>query len=404
MKKVLENNIGYQSMCKVEKALQSEDFDFNAFHEDFSPGDLDGLKYASMTRLRWAGHVARMGESRNGYRVLVGRPEGKRPLGRPRRRWEDNINMDLREVGYDDRDWINLAQDRDRWRAYVRAAMNLRLLNTLATDLDYMLSDLCATPPPPYENGGIVDHEGDIAHIRSITDLDFCANFINSKTVIIGYKDDGGVVACDWLEEEGGLSRIRISHFQLLGYRLEQITEMVSSLTDSSHPLKCICSLEAKWYSSRLTGGIQSLPTTGVLTRTNYGIVTPNYWSTNYGIGWSLTDSNHPLKCICSLEAKWYSSRLTGGIQSLPMQGGCTSFPKARSFVCNRKSAGWMCDLPALRSDKQVLVAALPSRLVVVTLQGEDDRLTRLDAHLLSHSSPILVETGCIMMYSWFHK
>ncbi|KAJ4434425.1 hypothetical protein ANN_22987 [Periplaneta americana] len=76
--------------------------------------------------LKWAGHVARMGESRNAYRVLVGRPEGKRPLGRPRRRWEDNIKMDLREVGCDDRDWINLAQDRDRWRAYVRAAMNLR--------------------------------------------------------------------------------------------------------------------------------------------------------------------------------------------------------------------------------------------------------------------------------------
>ncbi|KAJ4427608.1 hypothetical protein ANN_25256 [Periplaneta americana] len=80
-------------------------------------------------RLRWAGHVARMGESRNAYRVLVGRPEGKRPLGMPRRRWEDNIKMDLREVGCDDRDWINLAQDRDRWRAYVRAAMNLRLFN-----------------------------------------------------------------------------------------------------------------------------------------------------------------------------------------------------------------------------------------------------------------------------------
>ncbi|KAJ4450475.1 hypothetical protein ANN_01900 [Periplaneta americana] len=68
-----------------------------------------------------------MYESRNAYRVLVGRPEGKRPLGRSRRRWEDNIKMDLREVGYDDRDWINLAQDRDRWRAYVRAAMNLRV-------------------------------------------------------------------------------------------------------------------------------------------------------------------------------------------------------------------------------------------------------------------------------------
>ncbi|KAJ4429722.1 hypothetical protein ANN_21926 [Periplaneta americana] len=67
-----------------------------------------------------------MSESRNAYRVLVGRPEGKRPLGRPRRRWEDNIKMDLREVVYDYRDWINLAQDRDQWRAYVRAAMNLR--------------------------------------------------------------------------------------------------------------------------------------------------------------------------------------------------------------------------------------------------------------------------------------
>ncbi|KAJ4441359.1 hypothetical protein ANN_11214 [Periplaneta americana] len=68
-----------------------------------------------------------MGQSRNAYRVLVGRPEGKRPSGRPRRRWEDNIKMDLREVGYDDREWIHFAQDRDQWRAYVRTAMNLRL-------------------------------------------------------------------------------------------------------------------------------------------------------------------------------------------------------------------------------------------------------------------------------------
>ncbi|KAJ4428817.1 hypothetical protein ANN_25810 [Periplaneta americana] len=91
----------------------------------FSPDIIRNIK---SRRLRWAGHVARMGESRNAYRVLVGRPEGKRPLGRPRRRWEDNIKMDLREVRYDDRDWINLAQDRDRWRAYVRAAMNLRMM------------------------------------------------------------------------------------------------------------------------------------------------------------------------------------------------------------------------------------------------------------------------------------
>ncbi|KAJ4442298.1 hypothetical protein ANN_12166 [Periplaneta americana] len=87
----------------------------------------DMIRDIKSRRLRWAGHVARMGESRTAYRVLVGRPEGKRPLGRPRRRWEDNIKMDLRVVGYDDRHWINLAQDRDRWRAYVRAAMNLRV-------------------------------------------------------------------------------------------------------------------------------------------------------------------------------------------------------------------------------------------------------------------------------------
>ncbi|KAJ4439340.1 hypothetical protein ANN_07462 [Periplaneta americana] len=88
-----------------------------------SPDIIRNIKFR---RLRWAGHVARMGESRNAYRLLVGKPEGKIPLGRPKRRWEDNIKMDLREVGYDDRDWLNLAQDRDRWRAYVRAKMNLR--------------------------------------------------------------------------------------------------------------------------------------------------------------------------------------------------------------------------------------------------------------------------------------
>ncbi|KAJ4436791.1 hypothetical protein ANN_16923 [Periplaneta americana] len=86
----------------------------------------DIIRNIKSRRLRWAGHVASMGESRNAYRVLVGRPEGKRPLGRPRRRWEDNIKMDLMEMEYDDRDWIHLAQDRDQWRAYVRAAMNLR--------------------------------------------------------------------------------------------------------------------------------------------------------------------------------------------------------------------------------------------------------------------------------------
>jgi hypothetical protein len=68
-----------------------------------------------------------MGERRGAYRALVEKPEGRRPLGRPRRRWEDNIKMDLRDVGWGGMDWINLAQDRDRWRALVNAVMNLRV-------------------------------------------------------------------------------------------------------------------------------------------------------------------------------------------------------------------------------------------------------------------------------------
>jgi len=76
-------------------------------------------------RMRWAGNVARMRERRGVYRVLVRKPEGKRTLGRPRRRWEDNIKMDLQEVGCGIRDWIELAQNRDRWRAFVNAVMNL---------------------------------------------------------------------------------------------------------------------------------------------------------------------------------------------------------------------------------------------------------------------------------------
>ena len=77
-------------------------------------------------RMRWAGHVARMGEGRVVHRVLVGTPEGKRPLGRTRRRWEDNIKMDLQEVGGGG-DWMELAQDRDRWRVLVNMVMNLRV-------------------------------------------------------------------------------------------------------------------------------------------------------------------------------------------------------------------------------------------------------------------------------------
>jgi hypothetical protein len=84
------------------------------------------IRVIKTRRMRWAGHVARMGEVRGSY-ILVGRPEGRRPLGRPRRRWEDNIKTDLRETGVGDVDWIHLAQDRDRWRALTNTVTNLRV-------------------------------------------------------------------------------------------------------------------------------------------------------------------------------------------------------------------------------------------------------------------------------------
>ena len=77
--------------------------------------------------IRWAGHVAPLGEGRGVHRVLIGKPEGKRPLGRPRRRWEDNIKMDLQEVGGSCGDWMELSQDRDRWRALVSTVRNFRV-------------------------------------------------------------------------------------------------------------------------------------------------------------------------------------------------------------------------------------------------------------------------------------
>jgi hypothetical protein len=85
------------------------------------------VRVIKVRRMRWAGHVARIGEVRGLYNILVGRPEGRRPLGRHRRRWEDNIKMDLREIGFGDVDWIHLAQDRGRWRALVNTVMNLRV-------------------------------------------------------------------------------------------------------------------------------------------------------------------------------------------------------------------------------------------------------------------------------------
>jgi hypothetical protein len=87
----------------------------------------DIIRQIISRRMKWAGHVARMGERRNGYRVLVGKPEGKRPVERPRRRWEDGIKMDIRETGWRDVEWIHLAQDRDRWWAVVNAVTNIRV-------------------------------------------------------------------------------------------------------------------------------------------------------------------------------------------------------------------------------------------------------------------------------------
>jgi transcription termination factor 2 len=85
------------------------------------------IRIIKSRRVRWAGHVARMEEKRNVYRLLVGKPEGKRPLGRPRHGWIDNIKMDLLEIGLNVVDWIGLAQDRYMWRALVNSVMNLQV-------------------------------------------------------------------------------------------------------------------------------------------------------------------------------------------------------------------------------------------------------------------------------------
>jgi hypothetical protein len=85
------------------------------------------VRIINARRMRLAGHVTRMGEKRNAYRLLVGKPEGRKPLGRPRRRCLDNIRMDLVEVGWGDVDWIGLAQDRDSWRALVNSVLHLRI-------------------------------------------------------------------------------------------------------------------------------------------------------------------------------------------------------------------------------------------------------------------------------------
>jgi hypothetical protein len=95
-------------------------------HDLYSSPDI--IRQIKSRRMRWAGHVAHVGEGRNVYTVLVGNPKGKRPLERPRRRWEDGIKMVLQEIGWKVVEYIHLVQDRDRWRAVVNAVMNLRVL------------------------------------------------------------------------------------------------------------------------------------------------------------------------------------------------------------------------------------------------------------------------------------
>jgi hypothetical protein len=102
-----------------------EKIDNDELHSLYSSPNI--VRVIKSRRMRWAEHVARMGKRRGVSRVLVGRPEGKRPLGRPRRRWEDNIKMELRERGIDGENWIQLTQDRVQWWDFVNTVINFRV-------------------------------------------------------------------------------------------------------------------------------------------------------------------------------------------------------------------------------------------------------------------------------------
>jgi hypothetical protein len=124
--KVFENRV----LRKIFGSEREEDGSWrklhnNELHSLYSSPNI--VRVIKSRRMRWAGHVARMGDGRDVYRVLVGRPEGKRPLGRPRRRREDNIKLDLREIGIDVSNWIQVVQDRVQRRAFVNAVMSLRV-------------------------------------------------------------------------------------------------------------------------------------------------------------------------------------------------------------------------------------------------------------------------------------
>jgi hypothetical protein len=115
---------------KIFRLKREKDGSWRKLHNDelhslYSSPNI--VRVIKSRRMRWAGHVARMGEGRGVYRVLVGSPEGKRPLGRPRRRWEHNIKLDLREIGIDGANWIRLTQNRVQWRACVNTVMNFRV-------------------------------------------------------------------------------------------------------------------------------------------------------------------------------------------------------------------------------------------------------------------------------------
>jgi hypothetical protein len=123
--RVFENRV----LRRIFGPKRKEDASWRKLHNDelhnlYSSTNI--VRVIKPRRLRWAGHVVRMGEGRGVHRVLVGKPEGKRPLGRPRHGWEDNIKMDLREIWIDGANWIQLAQDTVHWRASVNTVMNLR--------------------------------------------------------------------------------------------------------------------------------------------------------------------------------------------------------------------------------------------------------------------------------------
>jgi hypothetical protein len=124
--RVFENRV----LRKIFGPKREEDGSWGKLHNDELHNlhsSQKSVRVIKSRRMRWAGHVARMGEGRGVYRVLVGRLESKRQLGRPRPSWEDNIKMDLRETGIDGANWIQLAQDRVQWRAFVNTVMNLRV-------------------------------------------------------------------------------------------------------------------------------------------------------------------------------------------------------------------------------------------------------------------------------------